>query len=91
MYQDAGGMPNACAVSCHAQKVNSFGLGYDSDIGTSAAQFDRDLAPALMYWYGPGGMWWDTEHDESSAKRAIENSLPPGEFVAESADHAGAE
>jgi hypothetical protein len=91
MYQDAGGMPNACAVSCHAQKVNSFGLGYDSDIGTWDAQFDRDLATALMYWYGPGGMWWDTEHDESSAKRAIENSLPPGEFVAESADHAGAE
>jgi len=91
MYQDDGGMPNACAVSCHAQKVNSFGLGYDPAIGTWDAQFDRDLATALMYWYGPGGMWWDTEHEESSARLAIENSLPPGEFVAEPADHAGAE
>jgi len=81
MYQQQGGMPNACAVSCHAQKVNSFGFGYDPDISVWNAQFDVDLANALMYWYGPGGMWWDTEHEESSAKRAIENSLPPGAFV----------
>jgi hypothetical protein len=81
MYQDDGGMPNACAVSCHAQKVNSFGLGYDPDIGDWDAQFDVDLANALMYWYGPGGMWWDTEHDDSSAKRAIEKSLRPGDYV----------
>jgi len=91
MYQDAGGMPNACAVSCHAQKVNSFGLGYDPDIGVWNAQFDRDLAEDLMYWYGPGGMWWDTEHEKSIAKRAIENSLRPGELVPEPVDHAGAE
>jgi hypothetical protein len=81
MYQEQGGMPNACAVSCHAQKVNSFGLGYDPDIGDWDAQFDVDLATMLMYWYGPGGMWWDTEHEESSAKRAIENSLAPGAYV----------
>ena len=91
MYQDAGGMPNACAVSCHAQKVNSLGLGYDPDIGVWNAQFDVDLAEGLMYWYGPGGMWWDTEHEESSAKRAIENSLAPGAYVPESEDHAGSE
>ena len=91
MYQEQGGMPNACAVSCHAQKVNSFGLGYDPDIGIWDAQFDRDLAEDLMYWYGPGGMWWDTEHEEPSAKRAIDASLPPGSFVPESEDHAGSE
>ena len=43
-------------------------------------QFDVDLATDLMYWYGPGGMWWDTEHDDSSAKRAIENSAEPGSY-----------
>jgi cytochrome c1 len=80
MYQEQGGMPNACAVSCHAQKVNSLGLGYDPDIGVWNAQFDVDLAEGLMYWYGPGGMWWDTEHDESSAKAAIMRSAAPGEY-----------
>jgi cytochrome c1 len=82
MYQEQGGMPNACAVSCHSQKVNSFGLGYDPDIGDWDAQFDVDLANALMYWYGPGGMWWDTDHEKSSARRAIERSAYPGDYVA---------
>jgi hypothetical protein len=101
MYQEQGGMPNTCAVSCHAQKVNSFGLGYDPDIGDWDAhdpdigdwdaQFDVDLANALSYWYGPGGIWWDHDHDESSAKRAIANSLPPGEYEFDTTDHPGAE
>jgi hypothetical protein len=82
MYQEQGGMPNSCAVSCHAQKVNSLGLGYDPDIGDWDAQFDVDLAEGLLYWYGPGGIWWDTEHDESSSKRAIERSAFPGDYVA---------
>ena len=81
MYQDAGGMPNACAVSCHSQKVNSFGLGYDPDISVWNAEFDVHLAEELMEYFGPGGMWWDTEHEESSTKRAIENSLAPGEYT----------
>ena len=81
MYQEQGGMPNARAVSCHAQKVNSFGLGYDPDISVWNAQFDVDLAEDLMYWYGPRGMWWDTDHEDSSAKRAIENSGRPGEYT----------
>ncbi len=58
MYQAQGGMPNACAVSCHATKVNSFGLGLDSSLSTWNAQFDRDLATALMRYYGPEGVWW---------------------------------
>ncbi len=91
MYQEQGGMPNACAVSCHAQKVNSFGLGYDPDIGVWDAQFDVDLAEDLMYYYGPGGMWWDTEHAESSAKRAIEASQAPGAYQPPPDDHMGNE
>jgi hypothetical protein len=91
MYQAQGGMPNACAVSCHAQKVNTFGLGYDPDIGVWNAQFDVDLAEDLMYYFGPGGVWWDTEHEKSSAKRAIENSAHPGEYEFPSQDFAGAE
>jgi len=81
MYQDAGGMPNACAVSCHSQKVNSFGLGYDPDISVWNADFDVDLAEDLMIFFGPGGLWWDTDHEESSTKRSIENSLRPGEYT----------
>ncbi len=91
MYQEQGGMPNACAVSCHGQKVNSLGLGYDPDIGVWDAQFDVDLAEGLMMFYGPGGYWWDTDHAESATKRAIEASAYPGDYVAPSDDHAGAE
>jgi hypothetical protein len=91
MYQEQGGMPNTCAVSCHAQKVNSFGLGYDPDIGDWDAQFDVDLANALSYWYGPGGIWWDHDHDESSAKAAIMRSAAPGEYEPDTTDHPGAE
>lgn len=57
-FQDKGGMPNACAVSCHATKVNSFGLGLDPSLGTWNEKFDRDLASALMRYYGPNGLWW---------------------------------
>jgi hypothetical protein len=82
MYQEQGGMPNACAQSCHAYKVNSFGLGLDPNLNNKVwdEQFDRDLAETLEYWYGPGGMWWDTEHEESSTKRAIEEAAAPGEY-----------
>ncbi|MFA9566508.1 MAG: hypothetical protein ACERLM_17735, partial [Acidimicrobiales bacterium] len=81
MYQEQGGMPNACAVSCHAQKVNSFGLGLDPDISVWNAPFDVDLAEDLEIFFGPGGLWWDTDHEESSTKRSIENSLAPGEYT----------
>lgn len=57
-YQDKGGMPNACAVSCHATKGNSLGLGLDPALGTWNAQFDRDLATELMKYYGPNGLRW---------------------------------
>lgn len=58
VYQDKGGMPNACAVSCHTTKVNSFGLGLDPALGTWNEKFDKDLATALMKYYGPNGLWW---------------------------------
>jgi hypothetical protein len=79
-YQDDGGMPNACAVSCHATKVNSFGLGLDPDIGAWDAPFDVDLAEALELYYGAGGMWWDTDHPKSTTRRHLERSLPVGHY-----------
>jgi hypothetical protein len=78
MYQDDGGMPNACAVSCHSQKVNSFGLGYDPDIGVWDEPFDVLLANALEVYYGPGGMWWDTTMLKSMTRRFLEHANPPG-------------
>ncbi len=51
-YQDQGGMPNSCALSCHAGKVNSFNLGLNPDADPAAwvwnDQFDKDLATALQ-------------------------------------------
>ncbi|MFQ6104581.1 MAG: T9SS type A sorting domain-containing protein [Candidatus Glassbacteria bacterium] len=56
-------MPNACAVSCHRNPTNAnvpdFGIT-DTDIGDWTEASDVALADTLMYWYGPGGLWWDT-------------------------------
>jgi len=86
MYQAEGGMPNACAVSCHSPKVNSFGLGLDPDISVWNAPFDVDLAKKLEMYYGPGGSWWDTDDDESMAKAAREAALEPGTYSRMSRD-----
>ncbi len=75
-YQANGGMPNACAVSCHATKVNSFGLGLDSSISAWNAKFDQDLATALQRYYGPDGLWW---------KHAVNAPANPN-YVAPSSD-----
>lgn len=64
VYQEEGGMPNACAVSCHGQKVNTFRLGYDEEINTWDSEFDRNLAGRLMRLYGPNGFWWMHTLDE---------------------------
>lgn len=62
-FQDQGGMPNSCAQSCHNQKVNSFRLGLDPNPSNRVwdEPFDRSLAGILEMYYGPGGLWWDTE------------------------------
>jgi len=86
MYQADGGMPNSCAVSCHSQKVNTFGLGLDPDISVWNAPFDVDLAEDLEVFFGPGGLWWDTEHEESATKRALDNAAAPGSFIPNDAD-----
>jgi len=61
-YQAEGGMPNSCAVSCHDQRVNIFGLGVDPNPnnGVWNEQFDVDNATELAKYYGLGGTWWDT-------------------------------
>ena len=69
-HQDKGGMPNACAVSCHATKVNSFGLGLDPSLSTWNQQFDQDLATALMTYYGPEGLWWQRSLASSAASNS---------------------
>lgn len=71
-YQDQGGMPNSCALSCHATLVNaslvgSATPGLTSDISTWDKQFDKDLATALMNYYGPNGVWWKLDIDAGPA------------------------
>ncbi|MFI5143275.1 MAG: hypothetical protein ACHQQS_04810 [Thermoanaerobaculales bacterium] len=70
-YQDQGGMPNSCALSCHGTMVNSFGLGLDPDLHTWDAQFDKDLANALLKYYGPSGVWWQLDIDQAGPSAAI--------------------
>lgn len=66
MYQAEGGMPNSCAISCHDQKVNIFGLGLDPNTNNSVwnEPFDVDHATELQKYFGPGGMWWDTTAED---------------------------
>jgi hypothetical protein len=87
MYQEQGGMPNACAVSCHSMKVNSFGLGLDPNFSDWAETFDVLNAHELMKYFGPGGAWWDTEHEESMMQDAMAKAAAPGtiERIPESA------
>jgi len=77
-YQEQGGMPNACAVSCHATKVNSFGLGYDPSISTWNADFDKKLATELMKYLGPTGFWWQVSLTPQNAPDNP-NYQPPAE------------
>jgi len=77
-FQADGGMPNSCAVSCHSIKVNSFGFGIDPDIGTWTNYFDALTATELMKYFGPGGMWWDTDHAESMMQDAAAKAAAPG-------------
>jgi hypothetical protein len=62
-FQDQGGMPNSCSVSCHSYRVNIFDLGIDPNANNSIwnEPFDRALARDLLRYYGPGGIWWNTD------------------------------
>jgi hypothetical protein len=77
-YQDQGGMPNSCALSCHAEKVNSFSLGLNSDPDPAMwvwnDQFNKDLATALQVYYGPNGTWWKTPAPTPTARIAAVKS-----------------
>lgn len=67
IYQgETEGMPNACGVSCHSQKVNLWGLGIDDDLQTWNDPFEIGTATILQQYYGPNGSWWvhDAEDDE---------------------------
>ncbi len=61
--QAEGGMPNACAVSCHrnpaAGNVPDFGI-VDGTLTDWTEASDISLADTLMYYYGPNGVWWST-------------------------------
>jgi len=87
-FQDQGGMPNACALSCHRSKANSFDLGLDSDpVTVWNNTFEKSLATALQAYYGPGGKWWDTSKPAASAKRvsSVTNSNLGGSSSSSSA------
>lgn len=58
------GMPNACAVSCHSQKVNLWGFGIDPNMQIWNEPFDLDTAGILMNYFGPEGAWWVKEIDQ---------------------------
>ena len=62
-YANMGGAPNACAVSCHRNptepNIPDFDIT-DNSLTDWTEASDLQLARALMAFYGPGGVWWDT-------------------------------
>jgi hypothetical protein len=60
-YQDAGGMPSSCALSCHASRVDVFDMGVTSDLHTWNKPFDVTLAQELEKYLGPNGQWWKVD------------------------------
>jgi hypothetical protein len=79
-------MPSSCAVSCHRDIENGssplFNVGIDASISDWTETTDVDLADTLMYWYGPGGMWWDhvvsveVENSEIPETYALSQNYP---------------
>ena len=89
-YQEQGGMPNSCAVSCHSRKANVFGLGIDPDIGNWTQSFDRTTARILENYFGPGGIWWDTaDADSATFENLLMSAHPEDAEAAPSPEEAG--
>ena len=64
-FQDEGGMPSSCGVSCHSFMAKVLpSHDKDGDIGTWTEDSDKKLAEFLMKYYGPGGIWWDHSLDD---------------------------
>jgi len=59
-YQDKAGMPNACAASCHGDKVNLWGYGMKANPVIWNQPTDVKTATKLLEYYGPEGKWWRT-------------------------------
>ena len=57
-YQSRGGMPNACAASCHGDKVNLWGYGLKASPVIWNQPTDVKTATTLMEYLGPNGTWW---------------------------------
>jgi len=62
LYNNVGGMPNACAASCHVKdSYPNFEIDLTGDTFSNWAEAtDVALADTLMSYYGPGGTWWNT-------------------------------
>jgi len=57
-YQTKGGMPNACAASCHGGKVDLWGYGLKTNPIIWNQPTDIRTATKLMEYYDPTGKWW---------------------------------
>ncbi len=57
----ADGMPNSCAIYCHSEKVNIFGLGLSPNPLKFNSAYDLDNAAILQMYYGPSGKWWKVD------------------------------
>ncbi len=60
--QGQGGMPNACAASCHqGRPLNFTSTDFSCNpFGTWNDSGDVKTAQILKGYYGPGGTWWNT-------------------------------
>ena len=59
-YQAKGGMPNACAASCHGDKIDLWGYGMKANPVIWNQPTDVKTAAKLIEYYGPEGKWWKT-------------------------------
>ena len=65
--QEQGGMPSSCAVRCHRQWAPVFGQPVDLDVTDWTEESDIQVAEWLRQFYGPTGLWWQTEPQQRSA------------------------
>jgi len=79
--QPQGGMPNACAGSCHQGRPLAF-TNNDfacNPFATWNDAGDVNTANFLKKYYGPGGTWWNTTPTTSPAYKWMMKSAAPGQ------------
>jgi hypothetical protein len=71
-------MPSSCAASCHGGRPLNFNTAFTNDDFAKWSEVsDVKTAEILKRYFGPGGLWWDTDVKGSATRRVLQGLAPP--------------